>query len=352
MRSCTVVVGFALALPFGAGLGCGAAERPVSPTQARTSEPASGAADTKNVMIVSRTAPVPKATTPGERLIFVKAGSVWMMGPDGEAPEQLTVRSLDAADRSPAVSPNGEHLVYCSPKEGPLNLYIQSIEDMIPSSLGPGRDATWSPDGTRLAFMRGDERVGLDLYVLELDGESDPRLVLKGDDDHPGLTGHPLWSADGETIIMSADRRQHQGSTLWTVNATTGTAVRLTPANTDAPWTSDHSPALAPDGKTIAFASNRHGSSSDDASDYDVYTIQSDGSQLIRLTDDPGTIATPAFSTDGSRLYFASTRIRQADYEWEIFVMAATGGEQRRLTREARPENSTPSLAILPTLSQ
>ena len=107
MRSCTVVVGFALALPFGAGLGCGAAERPVSPTQARTSEPASGAADTKNVMIVSRTAPVPKATTPGERLIFVKAGSVWMMGPDGEAPEQLTVRSLDAADRSPAVSPNG-----------------------------------------------------------------------------------------------------------------------------------------------------------------------------------------------------------------------------------------------------
>lgn len=353
MRSCTVVVGIAMTLPFGAGLvGCGAAETPVSASKVTEPSSASGAADTDNVMIVSRTAPVPEAKTPGERLIFVKAGSVWMMGPDGEGAEQLTVRSLDAADRSPAVSPNGEHLVYSSPKEGPLSLYIQSIEDMIPSPLGEGRDAAWSPDGTRLAFMRGDERVGLDLYVLNLDGESDPKLVLKGDDDYPGLTGHPVWSADGESIIMSADRRLHQGSTLWNVDVATGTASRLTAASTDAPWTSDHSPTRSPDGKTIAFASNRHGSSSDDASDYDVYSIQSDGSHLIRLTDDPGTIATPAYSSDGSRLYFASTRIRQADYEWEIFVMAATGGEQRRLTREARPENSTPSLAILPARTQ
>ncbi len=349
MRFRTVVSCIALALPLAAS--CGSSDAP-APSTPKMTAPASGAQDTDKVVIVSRTAPVPEATTAGEKLVYVKAGSVWMMGPDGDAAEQLTVRSLDAADQAPAVSPDGTHLAYASAKEGPLSLYIQNMEDMIPSSLGEGRDPAWSPDGTQLAFMRGDERVGLDLYVLKLDGESEPRLVFKGDDDMPGLSGTPVWSPSGEHIIMSADRRQHQGSTLWKVHVATGTATALTPPDADAPWTSDREPAIAPDGKTIAFASNRHGSSSDDAGDYDVYTIGMDGAQLIRLTDDPGTIATPAYSADGQRLYFASTRIRKADYEWEIFVMAASGGEQRRLTREERPENSAPSLAILPARSE
>ncbi|MCP4447356.1 MAG: hypothetical protein GY811_18710 [Myxococcales bacterium] len=349
MRSRTLVVGLALA-PL-AGTACGSSEHSIA-SAGEDPVPASRAADHEKVIIVSRTAPVPESTLKDERLIFVKAGSVWMMGPDGADPEQLTVRSLDAADEAPAVSPNGQHLIYSSPKEGPLNLYIQSIDDMIPSSLGEGRDAAWSPDGRQIAFMRGDEGVGLDLYTLDLDGESDPKLILKGDDDHPEISGKPAWNADGSAIFLSADRRLHQGSTLWKVDVATSSLSRLSPASTDASWTSDSSPALSPDGKTLAFTSNRHGSSSDDAADFDVYSIQTDGSKLIRLTDDSGTVATPAYSRDGSRLYFASTRTRTADYEWEIFVMAATGGEQKRLTREARPENSAPSLAILTGLSQ
>lgn len=344
MRCCHLLAGILLGI---ASPSCGGSQATATSTTDETLE-GSGAADHEKVVIVSRTASVPESTDARERLFFVKSGSVWMMGPAGENPEQVTVRSLDAPDQAPAVSPDGQHLVYSSPKEGPMNLYIQNLEDMIPSSLGEGRDAAWSPDGTSLAFMRGDERVGLDLYVLTLDGETGPELIVKGDDDNPELAGNPVWSADGASIYLSADRRQHQGSTLWKVDVATGTLSRLTPATSDAPWTSDRSPALSPDGTTIAFASNRHGSTSDDAGDYDVYSIRTDGSQLIRLTDDPGTIATPAYSPDGKRIYFASTRTRTADYEWEIFVMAASGGEQKRLTREARPENSAPTLAILP----
>jgi Tol biopolymer transport system component len=77
-----------------------------------------------------------------------------------------------------------------------------------------------------------------------------------------------------------------------------------------------------------------------------------DGSGLTRLSEDPGTVATPVYSSDGTRLYFASTRIRSAGYEWEIYVMAAGGGEQRRLTREARPENNAPSVTSLPASAQ
>jgi Tol biopolymer transport system component len=305
-------------------------------------------------VIVSRTAPIPPATNPAERIVFLRAGSVWMMGPDGEAPEQLTVRSLEAPDMGPRVSPDGKNLVYVSAKDGTQRLYLQSMEDMIPTPITEGTDSdpAWSPDGKQLAFMRGDERVSRDLYVMSAEEGAEPRLILKGNDDHPEIAGAPMWAADGKSILLSADRREHLGTSLWRVDLGGGDPIRLTPVRNAAPWTRDRWPDLSPDGKRIVFASNRHASSSDSADDFDVYSIGIDGSGLRRLSEDPGTIAHPVYSSDGTRLYFASTRIRTAGYEWEIFVMAAGGGEQRRLTREARPENNAPSVTSLPASAQ
>ncbi len=310
-------------------------------------------------IIVSRTAPIPPSRDSAERIVFLRGGSVWMMGSDGEDPEQLTVRSLEAPDLDPHISADGALLVYASAKDGKQKLYLQSMEEMIPNEISKGRDSApaFSPDGRQLAFMRGDELVGRDLYVISIDRKkalatSEPRLLLKGNDDHPETAGNPIWSADGKSIFISADRREHQGTGLFEVPSAGGVPRRLTPVRNAAPWTRDRWPSLSPDGKRIAFASNRHGSSSDAADDMDVYTIGIDGSGLIRLTEDPGTVAQPVFSTDGSRLYFASTRIRKSGYEWEIYVMAAGGGEQRRLTREARPENYSPSVTSLPASAQ
>lgn len=311
-------------------------------------------AQTGTGVIVSRTAPIPPAQNSAERIVFLRAGSVWMMGADGEDPEQLTVRSLETADQGPRVSPDGRQLVYASAKDGTLKLYLQSMDDMIPMAITEGTDseASWSPDGSQLAFMRGDERVRRDLYVTSAEEGAEPRLVLEGDDDHPEIAGAPMWTADGKSIFLSADRREHLGTSLWRVDLRGGAPERVTPVRNAAPWTRDRWASLSPDGKRIAFASNRHASSSDSADDLDVYSIGIDGSGLTRLSEDPGTVAQPVYSTDGSRLYFASTRVRTAGFEWEIFVMAAGGGEQRRLTREARPENNAPSVASVPAPAQ
>ena len=76
-------------------LGCGSAEPLSSPTP--TAKPSTHRATSGKAVISSRVAPVPNASA-RDRIVFLRAGSVWMMGPDGEAPEQLTVRSLEAAD--------------------------------------------------------------------------------------------------------------------------------------------------------------------------------------------------------------------------------------------------------------
>lgn len=84
---------------------------------------------------------------------------------------------------------------------------------------------------------------------------------------------------------------------------------------------SDSYPMLSPDGKTIAFQSNRTG-------DWDIYTIQTDGTGLNHLTDAVGPDYNPIWSPDGTKITFASER----DGDSEIYVMNADGSGQTRLT--------------------
>jgi Tol biopolymer transport system component len=188
--------------------------------------------------------------------------------------------------------------------------------------------------------MRGDPRIRLDLYVAGLGGE--PELVLKGDDNDPEHSGRPIWSPDGSTIYISADRRQRMGTAIWAVDLDSKRAQRISP-NDGRSFTVDLDPAVSPDGTRIVFASNRHATSQSAADDFDLYTMRTDGSGLARLTEDPGTVRQPSFSPDGQRIFFASTRIRSAEYEWEIYAMRAAGGVQKRLTRDLHPQNTSPS---------
>ncbi|WP_341716240.1 VWA domain-containing protein [Micromonospora sp. FIMYZ51] len=81
-------------------------------------------------------------------------------------------------------------------------------------------------------------------------------------------------------------------------------------------------PALSPDGRRVAFTSDRAGNA-------DIWVIGTDGSGLRRLTDHPAEDSWPTWSPDGTRVAFASTR---ADLAGDLWVMSATGGGQTRLT--------------------
>jgi TolB protein len=71
----------------------------------------------------------------------------------------------------------------------------------------------------------------------------------------------------------------------------------------------------------VVFGSERDGNT-------DIYSVRPDGTDLIRLTDDPGRDKQPAWSPDGRRIAFVSDR----DGEQRIFIMAADGADQRVLS--------------------
>ncbi|GIJ26826.1 translocation protein TolB [Micromonospora qiuiae] len=81
-------------------------------------------------------------------------------------------------------------------------------------------------------------------------------------------------------------------------------------------------PALSPDGRRVAFTSDRAGNA-------DIWVVGTDGTGLRRLTDHPAEDSWPTWSPDGTRIAFASTR---ADLAGDLWVMPAAGGAPTRLT--------------------
>jgi TolB protein len=130
---------------------------------------------------------------------------------------------------------------------------------------------------------------------------------------------NPAWSPDGRRIAFNSDRLGigEADHDLWLVDSDASNLRRLTlgPAI-------DTDPAWAPDGRRIAFESDRAGN-------IEIWSLDtSSGSEPARLTTSPGEDADPAWSPDGSRIAFLSTR----DGNREIYVMNADGSNQTRLT--------------------
>ena len=91
--------------------------------------------------------------------------------------------------------------------------------------------------------------------------------------------------------------------------------------------TTDSVPSWSPDGRQIAFTSHRNNVSG--AYNTEVYVMDSDGSNIRRLTHQPGVDAYASWSPDGKQLAFASDR----DGNGEIYVMTLDGAHLRNLTR-------------------
>lgn len=81
---------------------------------------------------------------------------------------------------------------------------------------------------------------------------------------------------------------------------------------------------IAPDGKSIAFASTRH------AKTADIYVKSANGTAIMQITNDPAHDVTPVFSPDGSKIAFASDR----SGNWDLYIVDIQGGRPVQITNE------------------
>jgi Tol biopolymer transport system component len=194
-------------------------------------------------------------------------------------------------------------------------IYVMDSDGTNRTRLGDSQTGflsppTWSPDGTKIAFV-SDRDGKQDIWVMGSDGSDPVNLTHEQAKDYS-----PAWSPAGDWIAFASVRDAPYWE-LYLMRTDGSDVQRLTWWEDASDWT----PTWSPDGMRLAFASKRDGN-------WEIYSMDRDGSNLMRLTDDPADDTNPAWSPDGSRIAFESTREGYTD----IFVMPAVGGEALNLT--------------------
>ena len=117
-----------------------------------------------------------------------------------------------------------------------------------------------------------------------------------------GLPSCLVGSGNAEIYVMDAD----------------GSNPRRLTNNPDR----DFSPSWSPDGKRIAFVSNRDGHVHIRGRlTYEIYVMDANGENQQNLTNDPSNDRSPSWSPDGKRIVFSSDRDNDRDHNIEIYVM-------------------------------
>ena len=154
-----------------------------------------------------------------------------------------------------------------------------------------GHDATWSPDGRRIVYARGN-----DLYSVQTDGGHPWKLVSA-----PGVIAWPRWSPDGSKLRFTVNDANTASSSLWEVQQD-GTHLHLLlpgwnnpPAECCGSWT--------PDGKYFVFQSTHQGKTNIWVRPEKTGIFHRAPSEPVVLTSGEMNHSSPCISRDGSKIF-------------------------------------------------
>ena len=268
------------------------------------------------------------------------------------------------------ISPQGRDVVYAlqrvdaKDEKKYSNLWIVAAETAKPRQFTAGDQADvhprWSPDGSQIAFLsnRKDTAKPPQVYLIPFGGGEALPLT-----DIPGEIGELSWSPDGKRLLCTVrkfdpdelERQKDEGKKklgvvarhyerlfykldgfgylpherwhLWSVDARTGKAKQLT----DHPVFDEDVAAWSPDGRSIAFLSNRTADPDMYPDRVDLLVISADGGEPRRIDTPVGGKYQLSFSPDGRWIAYYGVEGEGMDYKNNsLWVVPADGSAPAR----------------------
>ena len=265
-----------------------------------------------------------------------KATNIVLYSPEtGEKRDLTTLPAQFWSDSIPAFSPDSKTVAFIrqnSPITG--DIYIVSTNGGEPRRItfdnarysfdsGIIGGLTWTSDGAELIFS--STRGGLpSLWRVAVAGGEPERLPVGGDN-----TYYPSVSLQGHRLSYT---RVSGGTPIYRIDATNKPAQRAVATKFLSSTREDASPRYSPDGKRVAFQSDRSGNP-------EIWTCDSDGQNISQLTFfRKGVAGTAQWSPDGSQIAFDYRDSGMSD----VYVVNVNGGVPRRVTTEDA-DDSVPS---------
>jgi dipeptidyl aminopeptidase/acylaminoacyl peptidase len=259
---------------------------------------------------------------------------IWMVAAHGG--EAIPLTSEEVSSSSPRWSPDGKYLAFLSDrKDDNTDVWLldrRGGEAQRLTETVQGVDSyAWSPDSKRLVLVMQDPS------PEELEDAAAKKCEDTGKECKNKKTakkGRP-WVIDRyvfkEDEIGYLDRRRKH---LYVFDLATKSLTQITSGDFD-----DAHPAWSPDGKSIAFDSNRSTPDPDRNTDSNIWVVAAEnkdkGAHLTQVTNNPGEDNTPAWSPDGKSIAY----ITQLDPKFYIYatnhlaLSPAGGGEAKVLTK-------------------
>jgi dipeptidyl aminopeptidase/acylaminoacyl peptidase len=293
-------------------------------------------------------------------------------GDDSKSPPKLGIELLLEMESvaAPKAAPDGKQVVFTRTWNDKVNdrpqgeLWIMDADGSRLRQLGEGSAAEWSPDGTRLAFLKEGKPKGPQIHVMWVATRETTQVTRvdsapsalrwspdgtriafqsnvpeKGDALAIQLPKRPegaKWAEDATVITRLAYRRDQSGyrpagfDHLFVVDATGGTPRQVTSGDFDhgdPEWTSD--------GRKLLFAGLRDPEADWKVFESEIYSVDVESGEVVDLTNRKGEESSPKVSPDGKWIAF----LAQPDHDvgrhsydvTKLMVMKADGTGMREL---------------------
>ena len=278
----------------------------------------------------------PTWTPDGKTLIYSMGGTLWRQAIDGDVAEQLT----DAAgtDYQPDCSPDGRSVAFVRYDGRAVELVqldlVTGESHALTTNKAVNLEPRWSPDGRRLAFVSTEGTGHFVLHVADVNSGRIAASRVVVPDQKSGTPRYyyspydhainPTWSRDGKDLVFVSNHEIGHG---------TGDIVRKSVDGNDRPRVVQHEetswkarPDVSPEGTRIVYSSYLGGQWQQ------LWLMPADGGYPFPLTYGDYDNTEPRWSPDGKTIAFISNR----DGNTALWAVDAFSGRQRQIRIERR----------------